>query len=105
MYKINPEICAKLFAEMLDKMLAVWYNRIKEKESKTKGEMKMANVLCKRNKKTGEEYLEMYLYYSTEGAQRVADTLNSGVKPKGFEHLDVDTDNYHYYISQQTEMY
>lgn len=66
----------------------------------------MANVLCKRNKKTGEEFLEMYLYYGKEEAQALADTLNSGIVPQRLERsIKLDTNTYHYFIDQQEEMY
>lgn len=66
----------------------------------------MSKVLCKKDKKTGAGFLEMYLYCSDEEAQSLADMLNSGTVPKRLERsIKLDTNTYHYYIDRQEEMY
>ena len=66
----------------------------------------MSKVLCKKDKKTGMEFLEMYLYCNDEEAQSLADMLNSGTVPKRLERsIKLDTNTYHYYIDKQEEMY
>lgn len=66
----------------------------------------MSKVLCKKDKKTGMEFLEMYLHCSDEEAQSLADMLNSGTVPKRLErNIKLDTNTYHYYIDRQEEMY
>lgn len=66
----------------------------------------MSKVLCKKDKKAGTEFLEMYLHCSDEEAQSLADMLNSGTVPKRLEQsIKLDTNTYHYYIDQQEEMY